>query len=349
MVLDTTLDFARLFSTSNLFLVETDEAILAELQSGKCFIKGAPQEQAVFVTSSQSFNMRRQDNSNLQYICHKGEILGESNSVIKLERLFSPLISREIPESGDAQSQLSNIHFKSQASSTEVEEALAKDSGLLLADGRYCRIDTRTRLDLLDQILSVFNTLERGTQTAGFSLPETVIILSDNLQNDRITVDVVRALVAPFCLKPPGNYAELSAEGVMRIRFQQVLEQDVSLELHVFLREWQRLVSVSPVTSDDVIDEAKLLDFGRGLMVIDDSLSGRLVKKCDVNELPSTARERLKALFLVKKRWSMDELQIYMRPLFSANDNIGAFLLKNARVQTKTSEGEKCEIYSSLF
>ena len=348
MVEETDLTFGESFSSATLFLVETDEEALTQLQQGKCFIKGKMNDQAVFVTGDRSFNMRRQDNSNLQYICDHGLVLGQSTSVIKLERIFNPAVNPDFDPSLRSTAQLAHIHFNATASEAEVTAAVAADEGLLLADDRYMRIDTRTRMQFIDQILSVFNLLQ-ATHDGGFSLPEATVILSDTLEGGELTEGAIRALIAPLCKETPANYAKLSNEAVVKVRLQQVLEQDVALALETFLRDWQRLVSVSPISFDDELDETRLTEYGRGLLVIDESLSGKIVKLCDARLLPIGPRERLKCLFAIKKRWSIEELQVYLSPLFPVNENISTFLLKNARVQTKTPQGEKCQIYTSLF
>ena len=129
----------------------------------------------------------------------------------------------------------------------------------------------------------------------------------------------------------------------------------VTLSLDSFLIGVNTLLrnSVGVEEGDGFIDEDELLSLGRSLLVVDTSFSGKLVRPCDIGGLPALPRDRLKALFSVKKQWKLKELEVYLAPVLPPSEKLTSFLMKLTRHQTISSDGSPFPlgegIYSSLF
>ena len=357
--------YSEAFSISKLFLLETDEETLQEMENGRVYIKG--DGPATLVTGSKTFSMKYHDNSNLQYVIGNLTILGSTGSLIRLERVLRPSVSSELLNSSSAD-QLARIEYHTPASAMEISSFLRDDQTVVFTGSGVLRLDEDFRLYCLDQIMNILNCMD--TTARGWEVEEVWLRLADLLgEGDVLGIEGVRSVMRSLendtdyqpegsrraslreSLGGLGRFVSINSAGVKRVRLQQVLHREGDgIPVDIAISEWRRLVHISPGCENTECDETAFYKAGEGLVVEELSGGKRIIRRCDINNLSSQPRDRLKQLFSVKKQWTREQLAIYLTPVFPAGTNIDSFLLKATRaVVTKGSDGQDIRVYTSLF
>ena len=136
----------------------------------------------------------------------------------------------------------------------------------------------------------------------------------------------------------PAGVWKIDAKKVCRAKASRMLEGSKAatagrLRLGDFLADWSG-------RCDEELRSACTRDLLKGLALIEKGASGRdedaLVRVFRDVDLPKHPRERFRAIFALKPRWQMDELDAYVAA--TSDETVEAQLLKYTRVSQPTTD-----------
>ncbi|KAL5288164.1 DSCC1 family protein [Megaselia abdita] len=109
---------------------------------------------------------------------------------------------------------------------------------------------------------------------------------------------------------------------VARIVAQNILQPGLKFHIDEFMSTWQEALPEGMS-----VDESYL----RGLGVIDRESSSPYIKSLAAENMPTDIYERLKMLFKIKARWTLDEMSPYMEYFETVTMSVPTLLTKYAR------------------
>ena len=165
--------------------------------------------------------------------------------------------------------------------------------------GRWCILDSEYRQSLLQLLL--LSCAAQGWPTGAFEEEEMVQLLTaDGCDPDAVR-HALRLFGAPGA--EPGMWA-LDERGVCVERARSLLARSERTRLDEFMAAWRAALP------EGFTPDAGML---RGEALVEVQGLESWVCRFSLSELPRTAKERFEALFARKPRWTMPEIEPYLR------------------------------------
>jgi hypothetical protein len=372
-----TLTFHSTFSSNNLQLFEVSDSLLTAFLSGEVRLKGPPDGHAVLTTDDETYTLKRQENSNKQYIVSDSVIHGQPGSVIKLERLYTPNVSVAlVPETSADKAGQTRLFAEASASDMEIRHFLENHPEVLEDDGHFYRVSAGVKAEAMRAVIIAAASIgpseplnhetmpvddDHGGHTSRpYDIEEIWVRASDafSSESSSLTLGIVRSLLASISDSIDIRFARFNNDKLKRALVWQVvaLNRAEYFTLTEAVEAWVSALSLAPLTTSadetmrcldgDNSETSELLRYGRGLFVTEDLGNGQtLVRVCHVATLAAEPRTRLKELFAVNKKWERPDLVTYLAAVLGEESAVDGFLLKLTR---QNMVGEK-KLYSSLF
>ena len=230
-----------------------------------------------------------------------------------------------------------------QASRAEIVDALAKGPAFRdPTNGDRWRGIEETYAD------HVLNMLVVTAQARGMSLDavdEAAVTAAMAADDPPVPAPVTRFVLREYAkardspgVAAGGEVWRIDAKKVCRAKASRMLEGSKAaaagrLRLGEFLVEWSG-------ACNEELRSACTRDLLKGLALIEKGASGRdedaLVRVFRDVDLPKHPRERFRAIFALKPRWQMDELEAYIAA--TSDETVEAQLLKYTRVSQPTTD-----------
>jgi len=239
-----------------------------------------------------------------------------------------------------------------QASRAEIVHALA--AGPAFRDptngDRWRGIDEAYADHVLDLLLVTAKTLGMSLDAVDEAAVTTAMAKDDPPTPAPVTRFVLREYAEAHAGAHPGSAEEsaeeslpeglwkIDAKKVCRAKASRMLEGSKAaaagrLRLGDFLADWSG-------RCDEELRSACTRDLLKGLALIEKGASGRdedaLVRVFRDVDLPKQPRDRFRAIFALKPRWQMDELDAYVAA--TSDETVEAQLLKYTRVSQPTTD-----------
>ncbi|ACO67050.1 predicted protein [Micromonas commoda] len=234
-----------------------------------------------------------------------------------------------------------------QASRAEIVEALAK--GPAFRDptngDRWRGIDEAYADHILDMLVATAKQQGMSLDAVDEAAVTAAMAADDPPTPAAVTLFVLREYAeaqAPGGAATAGGESpcvwKIDAKKVCRAKASRMLEGSKAaaagrLRLGEFLADWSG-------RCDEELRSACTRDLLKGLALIEKGASGRdedaLVRVFRDVDLPKNPRDRFRAIFALKPRWQMDELDAYVAA--TSDETVEAQLLKYTRVSQPTAD-----------
>ena len=231
-----------------------------------------------------------------------------------------------------------------QASTAELRAAL-RDARAFCVDGGWCLLDTQLELDTMECVLALY--VERGWSLAALPTADCVTACLEQ------GTDGFDDLVVRHCLRTHSTLAaaawdewvaafdapthSIDSAAVCQFRARVMLTDCDVWPKERFLEAWEE--SLPP----GIVLDARQLDGLAVSLAPSDSLSvgEEFVQSLPLNSLPLAPKERLAALFKVKRAWVIHELAPYLGDILEPGKTAEALVLQHARSVAATDGSVK--------
>ena len=220
-----------------------------------------------------------------------------------------------------------DVDARVQASATEITRCLEDELVAIEIDGKWRGVDPEYRL----HALSMLAVSASGNGWALDALPEAEVtraMTSDGFIPE-MAMNTLRAFATP---NDDGASWALDEERVCRALAERVLRDGVGLKnwrLVDMMETWRNKLSEIGLGAVEVREE-----YLAGLALIErpEKATEAFVQTFIAKDLPTEPQDRFKALWALKPRWSMAELEPYLKGQARPGQTIESQLLKHCRV-----------------
>jgi hypothetical protein len=350
---------------------EVSEDLIDELERcGELRIKFDPQGVAYLGSKSQTYQIRRTDNSNTMLLVslseHSNGLLeSRTDGLVQVEKLWCTSIPDAEVESIFDKYQghdiIPYLSYHTIWSETELLAHLRSLDNYYLVEGRWMRVPDDTLFGDMDALLNLCAIIGGGKE---FNSEDLWIQFNDIAQTESMSgssLTYVQYLLSRLSVgsthanKGESDWPlllELNEEKIILFRGQQLLFRAVSgsragLPVADFVSRWREILETTAVIESYMLDDERLMSeylpnvlFGRAV------ISDNVILPLDARLLSVNPLDRVEQLFKVKPIWRKDEFEGYISPLLAPGSKPESILLKSCRLD---EEADGTWYYSSKF
>jgi len=366
------------------FLFELNDEIIADLEKNKhCFIKGSERDEALLVTSSKTYRMRKSETSNILKLTKVGKKVNpetamkiESSKTFHYEFIeateprhqIRTLLQEQLyPGNGEfIPITLQDFALRTQVSEETTVETL-NDLNAVQIDAGYVIVDPIFRMEMNKKMLEWILTEEslRCQDIHGDTL-EGELQSNDNIQYDILKIksklneeglDFHEGIVEA-CLKDIGEISHhrliLGDKKCKRYGALMIFQENDSPTFDDFILAWGRVMEIffpeHCRPTGDITDELALLNKMTVTYEANSTTKTMGIKYVDEDQLPHTFQTRLKELFLIKKHWRLEELTPFLESVCPPKQRLDQTLIKHTRAITqRDNNGKAIRLYGPKF
>ena len=356
------------YASERVELLEVDEEILSEILSndGVIAFKGEPDDVAVVCTRSKTYQVTRVESSNQCLIVgpalggeedeteameeeedgpRRATVRAQTSSHLDLTEI-APRLDRlremmaSVAYAGTAEAMdadegegegvgfgFDELNARVQASELEILKCLQEEIVAIEIDGKWRGVDAEYRLHALAMMTA--SAFGNGWSTS--ALPTDAVV--DAMASDGFAPEMARNTLHAFATKHDVDDTwALDEEAVCRALAQRVLRDGAGLKawrLVEMMDQWREKLSEFNLGHVEAKEE-----YLSGLALIDrpERAAEAFVRALIASDLPREPGDRFAALWAVKPRWTLSELDPYLKGQARPGQNIEAQLLKYCRV-----------------
>ena len=359
------------YERAGLELLEVDDDILDEIVSSDGFVrfKGGPDDVAVVCTKSKTYQVKRVETSNQLLIvgpplrgeeddaagddaAGEAEASGKKRATVraearshldlteiapKLDRLRSMMASvayggEDEMETGEGDGfDFEALDERVQASETQILACLNDELAAIEIDGKWRGVKPEYRL----HALSMLAVSASGNGWPRNALPEADVV--DAMVGDGFIPEMARNTLHAFASpNEDGVTWTMDEEKVSRALVERVLRDGTGLKqwrLADVMDAWRAKMNENGLGDVEIKEEYLA---GMALIERSDRSDEAFVRTLVATDLSREPELRFKSLWEVKPRWTLAELEPYLKGQERPGQNIQAQLLKYCRVTQGT-------------